>query len=93
MSVHGTISDAVLHQIAQQCKELIHLNMCCSTPASECTSAGLRAVIQGCPKLKSVSMLKPTDTCQFYDVITQYPNIFTFDYVDCGSFNVMEMSI
>jgi hypothetical protein len=88
--IYDSISNAVLLLIAQHCKELVHLDL--YFMEHTCTSSGLRALIQGCPKLKSIYVNEYVDKAPFIDVVSEYPHLITSNFPDVR-FDVMKLPI
>ncbi len=93
ITVSTTLTDTVLHDIAQNCVYLEYLNIYIesSRPQQHCTSAGFYAVINSCPLLRSISINQQKfDKMRYVDVLTSHPKLFTCCVVH--EYDVMNMT-
>lgn len=77
LSVQFAVTDHTLLQIAQCCKKVVHVNLfldsCGDKPVF--TSVGLRALVSGCAKLKSICIRSEVNISPFADFVRDFPGL------------------
>lgn len=90
-----TVADAALVVIGQRCKALLHLALISDlkdvTPGF--TSAGVRAVVRGCPNLQSICFDQEEDMSHLCDFVAEYPGLCTADAYHLFHCDIMSMPV
>ena len=84
ISIDRPLTDSLLEQIAQYCTSVRILDLYLSSKHvdSQYTSAGLSAVINGCPKLEIISIREDLNIPHLDEVIRQHTKLFVRSFVN-----------
>lgn len=95
VDMHDT-TDNILASVAQYCTNLTHLDLYHSGKYPAFTSIGLRAVTEGCRKLKCIYLHPLLDRSMFAEFAADYPGLMrdhTIDREHEGDVDVMKIPI
>jgi len=88
VTVFAQLTDVLLTSIAKTCIYLEKLYIHCTS--KNLTSAGLYAVINNCPRLKTIHISRTVDKTRIVDALTSHSKLFTFS--DPPWYDVMTVS-
>ena len=92
ISIATALTDALLIRIAQDCKQVKTLDMYLYSKyvLSNYTSAGFYAVIENCPRLRTICIRENLDMPHLNEVIRRHPELFVRSFAN--SYDVMKMN-